>query len=1081
KIVELTRTYNSDQPDKSGFTVRVPRDPTDLPLWDGAVYLAVRERLTSGSLEIVSQYIIDGDYAYAGGFTAAKSQEAKGKNADRAGRDAAISAAVGDPVDVANGNMYRDETDLALPGIGLPVAFARRYNAQSAADVGFGVGWTHSFSDSLRWEDADKDGDVDVVWTAAKGERYVFKLQNGAYVNPPTLFGTLSAAGGLWTYEEKDGVRRTFERFGDRARLSEIADRNGNKLKVSYDARGRIATVTDVTPGRPPAVKLTFGYAQANRQTVTDAFGRTWLYDFRTLSDGRRHLVRVESPSDHRTAAAVTLYAYENGGGKLQGLMTRIVEPDGGAHTYTYYANGRAFEVTDAEGHATSMSFNLYRNLTYFADERGFVTRHVYDEQGLLLRKVYADRTREDYLWQNSLMASMTDPLGRKTEYTHANGNLVRQAELVWDAAQAKYVTRLLTQYDYHPTFRDRVTLRVVDADSDPARLGQAKPASRVTGYGYDAAGNLTSVVEDPDRTGYDGLGLLTTMTYGDRGRLETRTSPRGTATADPGDFVTRYDYGTNALGLVERQVLPDLDGVGVGAPPPEVVFTYDAYGNIATRRDPTGVVTAYVYDLLGRRVEERLPDPDGGGPLGELVTRFAYDPLGRLVAVTDPRGQVTARVYDRKGNLVETRAADGTAARFEYDGANNLVKSVDATGRVTATVFDARNRAVLTLHADGATEGVRYDGEGRVTQTRDGRGNVTTFAYDAAGRLSKTTDAAGGSETYAYDAVGNRVKVTDPLGRVTESVYDKLNRVVQVRAWRWEEGVTPATPAVFGDYDVVATTDYDANGNAWRTIRWDVTGSTVPLASGLAAVPAEKQRIDLTTFDAHDRPTAWQNAEGGVRTVVYDAAGRVLKETDELLRETRREYDAAGRLLREVLRDADLADGVARHLVRTFTADAAGNVTHVAEQEHTADAAGALTPNPAVPPRVTERRYDALGRLTHEVLPDPDGAGPLLAPTTVFAYDAAGRTVAVVDPLGHATLTAYDARGRRSRVVQADPDGTGTQFAPVTRYAYDAAGNLDSVTDPLGRTTEYEYDALNRKSKETLPDPDGLAGSQAS
>src|SRR5271157_4918095 len=50
-----------------------------------------------------------------------------------------------DPVNIANGNVVRDETDFLLPGIGLSLAFARHYDSQSTTDVGLGVGWVHSY------------------------------------------------------------------------------------------------------------------------------------------------------------------------------------------------------------------------------------------------------------------------------------------------------------------------------------------------------------------------------------------------------------------------------------------------------------------------------------------------------------------------------------------------------------------------------------------------------------------------------------------------------------------------------------------------------------------------------------------------------------------------------------------------------------------------------------------------------------------------------------------------------------------------------------------------------------------------
>src|SRR5262245_12395502 len=53
----------------------------------------------------------------------------------------------GAPVDTAIGNFWHSFTDLAVPGRGPALLFARTYNAQDAATAGpLGYGWTHSYN-----------------------------------------------------------------------------------------------------------------------------------------------------------------------------------------------------------------------------------------------------------------------------------------------------------------------------------------------------------------------------------------------------------------------------------------------------------------------------------------------------------------------------------------------------------------------------------------------------------------------------------------------------------------------------------------------------------------------------------------------------------------------------------------------------------------------------------------------------------------------------------------------------------------------------------------------------------------------
>ena len=399
----------------NGFEITVPDEKTLMGNWSGAVYL---KKIVDGSGTVFGA-IIDSDTGEPASGGAAQGQPNGGPAVTRSG-GAGGKQGTGDPVHISNGNMYRDEIDLQLPNIGLPLEFARHYDSQNESDRGFGTGWSFTFGDQIELVDLDNDNTIDeVAWIKASGTSHTFPYDGTNFTTPGELYGTLDvdsgsldAAGVKYTFVDKHGLTHEFTilNTGDEAaRLTRIEDRNGNQQTIAYNANDKIASVTDTTDPASSSTKLTFGYS-GSTQTVTDWDGRTWTYSFSNLvNSSSRVLTQVDHPTDARTEPVTVGYQYYDDGGFAQGLISHIVEPNGGTHTYTYYPNGRAFEVSDAEGYTTSLSYNLFRGLTEFTDERGHVTQHFFDDDELTVREVKPDRTRQEYEWANRQMTSHID------------------------------------------------------------------------------------------------------------------------------------------------------------------------------------------------------------------------------------------------------------------------------------------------------------------------------------------------------------------------------------------------------------------------------------------------------------------------------------------------------------------------------------------------------------------------------------------------------------------------------------------------------------------------------------------------
>ncbi len=72
------------------------------------------------------------------------------------------------------------------------------------------------------------------------------------------------------------------------------------------------------------------------------------------------------------------------------------------------------------------------------------------------------------------------------------------------------------------------------------------------------------------------------------------------------------------------------------------------------------------------------------------------------------------------------------------------------------------------------------------------------------------------------------------------------------------------------------------------------------------------------------------------------------------------------------------------------------------------------------------------------------------------------------VDPQGHRTSYAYDGAGRQIAVTNAENE--------TTQSVYYADGQLQQTIDPEGHRTSYTYDAAHRQTTVTNPEEETTA-----
>ncbi|MFF7266473.1 LamG-like jellyroll fold domain-containing protein [Streptomyces sp. NPDC008159] len=649
---------------------------------------------------------------------------------------------------------------------------------------------------------------------------------------------------------------------------------------------------------------------------------------------------------------------------------------------------------------------------------------------------------------------------------------------------------------------KQKTSSATYDALRGQRMVSKTDPTGAVTGFAYDTGGNLHTLT-DPNGhatiTGHDKRGnTVSTTTCRDADSCWTsfstyhadeanpldlrndklltvrdqrskdhkddryRTSftynslglPTSTVRADGSSSSTTYTAGTEAAvgggtvpaGLVDKQTTP---GGAVTA------NRYYSNGDLAEVTSPSGLVTKYTYDGLGRKLSEtQISDTYPNG----VTTTYAYDKASHVVTETGAgvKNEITGtthtaqikRAYDEDGNLLSETVKDTTggdaervtAYHYNEQGLNDSV--TDAELNTTRFEHDELGRVEGMTDAANSHFTYAYTARGQHSETvlDDWRGDpsgtlrdlvLVSNAYDPAGRLASTTDAMGATTAYTYFDDG--LPATTTAKQVTQSDASKRDIVLESNTY---DAAGHLTKQITGGGRTTETFTVDALGRTERSV----------------LDPGGLGRATDYRYDADDR------IKEESRTITGD---KKLSTTSD--------YDVAGNLKKQTV-----TDGTTTHTT-THTYDQRGlELTSVTPRGNESGASAAAY--------TTTYRYDELGRLVQETAPrveaeENGGAATAVKPVTRTGYNAFGDVTEVMDARGHVTRTETDRLGRTTAVTLPGytPPG-GSELTAVLRTTYTPLGLQESVTDPLGRVTGYGYDQLGRMINKTDPPADPVA-----
>ena len=475
-----------------------------------------------------------------------------------------------------------------------------------------------------------------------------------------------------------------------------------------------------------------------------------------------------------------------------------------------------------------------------------------------------------------------------------------------------------------------------------------------------------------------------------------------------------------------------------------------DAMGNVTSAVGSDGVAVEIDYTPRHQvSTERRVPAAESIGPNGGTVTlpwvrRRDYDVLGRPLRVTHPDGTADEVALDLVGR--PTRAthldSDGVATTLQEITYTSLASGIDEvvvtdeSGHDVRRRFDGLDRMLFEDDGLGTTRTWTYDPGGQaatVVENGGGLSLTTSMAYDQGGRLSTRTDPDGGVTRTTYNGAGQPVEEIDPNGvrRVASYHFSGLpfeSRLARPDgAWllariRYDLGGRPQERIEEGVRHRLEHDDLDrlvfeetGGGAAFVNTQLDYEGRSDRVLTRTDTVVGAPFPPAVTswTYDGWGRMRSVENPDGDVEGVGYDVMGRVRRHVngEGFARETR--YDDRGRVVfaRGLGRDTT---EVQYEVPATFVRQVGAPVTD-AWRVASADGAG----------EITERWYDAAGRLLGEARPDGTSserryAGGRL--TDELVIGAGGAVVSVA-------RTTYRRRRHHRRALRA---GAARRVRPV-------------------------------------------------